>query len=375
MSVVNWVILVVSLALPPLVTAIGWWRAKVSRWPVQRVQGFLTITWLLVVIPLFWTMYANLPQAICGPNWFVCDGSVLLLITLITFTAMFTVVHFMDREFRGTDWSLAEGLSYRLRGLALDFLAYILILTSAIAVYTALSHFAINKNVMNILGRLITPTGILGVSVAYPQLLTLFMRGKPLPDGHLREEVNLLLSRANLRVNDIILLPGRRGKIANAWVAGALPANRSLFLTEYLLDQLSLEEIRAIVAHELGHLHHRHLQKHTLLNLIWCIIFGLVFAGVAQVITLTLASALITGMALGLIWTLLFGVISRRSEFEADRFAAILVGDPETVIKALSRLQVPMAKAEDEATSRWLQALQTHPTLSERVKNIRAAFT
>lgn len=278
----------------------------------------------------------------CGPNWFVCDGSVLLLITLITFTAMFTVVHFMDREFRGTDWSLAEGLSYRLRGLALDSLPFFLVVMALITMYTSLSHFAVNKNVMNVLGWIIAPTVTLGVSVAYPQLLTLFMRGKPMPDGHLREEVNLLLSRANLMVNDIILLPGRRGKIANAWVAGALPSNRSLFLTEYLLDQLPPEDIQAIVAHELGHLHHRHLQKHTLLNLIW---------------------------------TLLFGVVSRRSEFEADRFAAILVGDPETVIKALSRLQVPMAKAEDEATSRWLQALQTHPTLSERVKNIRAAFT
>ncbi len=35
----------------------------------------------------------------------------------------------------------------------------------------------------------------------------------------------------------------------------------SVFLTDYLLEHLTLEEIETIFAHELGHIKHRHLLK------------------------------------------------------------------------------------------------------------------
>jgi STE24 endopeptidase len=99
---------------------------------------------------------------------------------------------------------------------------------------------------------------VAAVAVLYPWLLRACWRATRLPDGPVREQLEAALARWNLRVSDIMVWP-TDGRMANAAVAGLVPSLRYVFLTDALVKHFSPKELEAVLAHEMGHLRHRHL--------------------------------------------------------------------------------------------------------------------
>ncbi|BAL25281.1 M48 family metallopeptidase [Azoarcus sp. KH32C] len=89
----------------------------------------------------------------------------------------------------------------------------------------------------------------------------LFNKFTPLADEALKTRVENLLARCGFRSRGLFVMDGsRRSAHGNAYFTGFGAAKRIVFF-DTLLDKLSVEEVEAVLAHELGHFHHRHIWK------------------------------------------------------------------------------------------------------------------
>ena len=100
------------------------------------------------------------------------------------------------------------------------------------------------------------------VNYAGPIVLDpLFNKFKPLPAGELRSDVIEMAEEAGVKVGEVYEMDAsRRTTAANAYVAG-LGSTKRVVLYDTLLRDFTPEEVRLVVAHELGHVHHRDVPR------------------------------------------------------------------------------------------------------------------
>jgi STE24 endopeptidase len=98
--------------------------------------------------------------------------------------------------------------------------------------------------------------------VIYPSWIApLFNRFQPLQDPALTERVTALMQRCGFQSSGLFVMDGsRRSAHANAYFTGFGSAKRVVFF-DTLLSLLTPQEVDAVLAHELGHYHHRHIGK------------------------------------------------------------------------------------------------------------------
>lgn len=189
----------------------------------------------------------------------------------------------------------------------------------------------------------------------------------PLPADHPVTQMAMALGRdAGVRIEAVRVITLGEMKIANAMVSGLWPWLRRIYVTDHMLATFSVAEIRAILAHEVGHLRHGHL---------W---WYLGFALGGTLIIPRMIDALdhleflrhsVWGLliAMGLYWGLMFKFLSRRFEREADRFAVAATGDIVLFQQALEKLADVNGTVKQY--SKW-DIFQTHPPIAERVKAV-----
>jgi STE24 endopeptidase len=93
---------------------------------------------------------------------------------------------------------------------------------------------------------------------AFPLLLRLIWQTHPLPAGPLRDRLEASATHAGIGMRDILVWQ-TNSLAVNAAVAGFFPQLRYVFLSDGLLELLDDDEIEAVLGHEMGHIHHRHL--------------------------------------------------------------------------------------------------------------------
>jgi STE24 endopeptidase len=189
------------------------------------------------------------------------------------------------------------------------------------------------------------------VLTLYPTLIApLFNKFTPLADATLRTRIEALLQRAGFKSSGVFVMDGsKRSSHGNAYFTGLGKSKRIVFF-DTLLGQLAPEQIEAVLAHELGHFHHRHILK----RIGFMFVFSLVLLGLLAWLKgapwfyagLGVASAT-DATALGLFFlalpvflfplTPLMSLYSRKHEFQADAFAA-RHSLPAHLISALVRL-------------------------------------
>ncbi len=159
----------------------------------------------------------------------------------------------------------------------------------------------------------------------------------------LDRELKELGQSAGLHVARIFVWRTGPQRIANAAVAGLLRRYQRFFITDHLLRRLSLPEIRAVMAHEIGHAKLRHPVFNYLLALsagvflIWSLLALVPIleqTGLGDSVT---GSVLIIGLDGIYIFTI-FSFFLRRFEHQADMVAVALSGSPEPFAAALTRL-------------------------------------
>ena len=185
----------------------------------------------------------------------------------------------------------------------------------------------------------------------YPTWIApLFNKFAPLDDAPLKARIEALLQRCGFATSGLFVMDGsRRSNHGNAYFTGFGKSKRIVFF-DTLLGRLQPVEVEAVLAHELGHFKHRHVIKRIVL------LFALSLAGLALLGQLIDADWFFNGLgvsvqntALALIlfflvapvfsflMTPLLSLLSRRHEFEADRYAA-KHASADDLVKALVKL-------------------------------------
>jgi len=218
------------------------------------------------------------------------------------------------------------------------------------------------------------------ISFLYPVLIEpVFNKFTPMPAGELRTSLLDLASRDGVPVEDVLVADAsRRTTALNAYVSG-LGSTRRIVVYDTTLQELKPEEIRSIVAHELGHVKHRDVWYGTALGALGmaaavCVLYLLLgsqrLLDRAGVSSLGDARSLPLVLALVTVLTTLGGpvqlLMSRRIEARADVHALDLTGDPATFIAMQRRLAV--ANLSDLDPLPLVYGLfASHPTAPERI--------
>ena len=171
-------------------------------------------------------------------------------------------------------------------------------------------------------------------------IMPLFNKFTPLEDETLKAKVTDLMTRVGLSAKGFFVMDGsRRSAHSNAFFTG-MGSNKRVVFFDTLLQQLSLEEMEAVLAHELGHFKLKHIPKlmitSFLMSLVglWTLGFlsGQAWFYTGLGVTPSLsgsndALALLLFMEVVPLVSFLFSPLSsarsRKFEFEADAFAKI----------------------------------------------------
>ena len=194
----------------------------------------------------------------------------------------------------------------------------------------------------------------------------------PLPEGETRSDVLELADAAGVKVGEVYSIDAsRRTTAANAYVTGLGPTKR-VVLFDTLLDRYSRDEIRVVVAHELGHVRNRDVPRGVLYaamvapgaalavqRLSWELSEERGSAGALP--ALALAAALV-GAPVAVIGNRLSRAIERRS----DAYSLALTDAPDAFISFERAIAVQ--NVADLEPPRWLTSLlATHPPTAERI--------
>jgi STE24 endopeptidase len=223
-----------------------------------------------------------------------------------------------------------------------------------------------------------------GVAVAGTGALTflapvvldpLFNSFTPLAAGQTRSDVLELAERAGVSVGEVYEVDAsRRTSAANAYVSG-LGATKRVVLFDTLLAELTREETRLVVAHELAHVRHRDVPRglaHLALSApagmyaVAQLTRRLDRSGAQPATAATLpALVLALGLVSAAVGTIACG-LSRAVERRADAFSLTLADAPEPFISFERRIVTQ--NLADPDPPRWLvELIGTHPPTIERI--------
>ncbi|MFC7140674.1 M48 family metalloprotease [Halosimplex aquaticum] len=151
-----------------------------------------------------------------------------------------------------------------------------------------------------------------------------------------------------------------RTRLGSAFAAGLVPGAEYVFCTESLFAVLDDEELRAVVAHEVGH----HEHEHVLLRYSIVAAAAGVALGVASAAPQLALAAILVGTAPAAV---VLAWVVRRTEEQADAYAAAAVSGA-ALASALETLAENRYVAEATGPSRLLSY---HPPLTERITRLR----
>ena len=222
----------------------------------------------------------------------------------------------------------------------------------------------------------------------YPTWIApLFNRFNPLPAGETRSRIEALLARCGFQADGLFVMDGsKRSSHGNAYFTGFGRHKRIVFF-DTLLERLTPAQIEAVLAHELGHFHCRHVQKRMLLMFTGSLAFLWLLGQLIDAPWFYAGLGATTGeappqTALALILFFLalpvflfpFSPIgswlSRRDEFAADAFAA-RHASASALEQALLKLYQDNAST---LTPDPLHSLfyDSHPSAGERIAHLHA---
>jgi Zn-dependent protease with chaperone function len=172
--------------------------------------------------------------------------------------------------------------------------------------------------------------------IGLPKLVIWWWQCRPLPDGEFKERLLALMAKSGVKARGILVWGPRGSGLLNACVLGPWASYRYVLISPQLLDELTMEEKEAVLAHELGHARFGHL---SLLFIMLVTMIALLdpVSDALHVTSPLLASGVSIAFIILYIWGF-FGSIMRQCEREADLASAELLGTPQPLIAALEKL-------------------------------------
>tara|TARA_B100000780_G_scaffold21629_1_gene13906 strand:- start:2852 stop:4081 length:1230 start_codon:yes stop_codon:yes gene_type:complete len=213
-------------------------------------------------------------------------------------------------------------------------------------------------------------------------IVPLFNKQRALEKGDLKDAITKYANSVGFTLNNIFVInASKRSTKANAYFSG-FGNQKQITLYDTLINDLTIDEIVAVLAHEVGH----YKRKHIVFNLI----ASIMLTGVTLFLLSLFIHTPILSSALGVsvpsfhIGLIAFGILysplseitrmfmnymSRKFEYQADNYAKETFAS-EPLISSLKKLS---KNSLSNLTPHFLYVFihYSHPTLFDRVKNLK----
>lgn len=214
-------------------------------------------------------------------------------------------------------------------------------------------------------------------------IMPLFNKFTPLEDGELKEKIMTYARVQNFKLSGIFTMDGsKRSTKLNAFFTGFGKFRKIVFF-DTLLEKIDNDEIVSVLAHEMGHFKRHHIWKMMAISVLQT---GLVFyllslfinnPGLFQAFkmeNLSIYASLIFFAFLyspiSTLLSILFNIMLRAHEYQADNFAAQTTGKPEILVRALKKLSLAnLSNLTPHPAMVFLS--YSHPPVLERIRALR----
>jgi len=215
-------------------------------------------------------------------------------------------------------------------------------------------------------------------------IMPLFNKFTPLEEGELKQAIGTYARDQNFKLKGLFKMDGsRRSSKSNAFFTG-FGKYRRIVLFDTLIKNYDVDELVSVLAHEMGHYKRKHILKMMIISILTN---GLMFFILSLFInnpgmfaafrmdnfsiyaSLLFFSFLYT--PINIIFSLAGNVLSRKHEYEADKYAVSTYKKPEAFILALKKLSVDNLS---NLTPHPLKVFisYSHPPVLARIKVLRA---
>ncbi len=214
-------------------------------------------------------------------------------------------------------------------------------------------------------------------------IMPLFNKFTPLADGELKSAIERYAEGQHFRLQGIFTMDGsRRSTKSNAFFTG-FGRFRRIVLFDTLIEKHSVEELVAILAHEVGHCKMKHIFRLLSMSIATS---GIMFFILSLFLNSPSLSTAFRMEHTSLYATLFFfaflyapieillgigaNMLSRRHEFEADAFAYRTVKSSEPLITALKKLSVDnLSNLTPHPAKVFIE--YSHPPVLARIQSLR----
>lgn len=218
-------------------------------------------------------------------------------------------------------------------------------------------------------------------------------KAKPLaPNQHpeIHQIVRELAMRMKIPMPKLYITPAQQ---ANAFATGRSPSHASVAVTEGILQALSKEELRAVLAHELSHVKNR--------DILVASVAAVLASSISFLANMSLFAprssdddnpgsgilGLVIALTIPIAASLIQLAISRQREFGADEAGAKTIGDGEPLAQALLAIHDSTRRAPLQTNPAYsslyidnplggvggamMKLFSTHPPVEERVARLK----
>ncbi len=218
--------------------------------------------------------------------------------------------------------------------------------------------------------------------IAPTWIMPLFNKFTPMENGELKDAILKYAASVNFPIENIFVMDGsRRSSKSNAFFTG-FGRHKRIALYDTLIAKHTTPELVAILAHEIGHYKKKHIIQgmiisilHTGLLLFLLQVF-LDSPGLYEAFYMS-EESIYTGfiffgllyMPIEMVLSVIMQIISRKHEYEADRFAAETTGSRTDIINALKKLSAGnLSNLTPHPFYIFLN--YSHPPLLQRIKAV-----
>jgi heat shock protein HtpX len=198
------------------------------------------------------------------------------------------------------------------------------------------------------------------------------------------DTVKRLSQKAGIGMPEVAVYEGE----PNAFATGAFRDSAMVAVSSGLLDSMSREEVEAVLGHEIGHVANGDMVTLTLIQGVvntFVIFLSRIIGYVVDRVILKnergegmgfFVTVMVSQLVLGLFASMIVAWFSRRREFRADAASAGLLGSPQPMVAALSRLgglqpgalpQAMQASGISGGPGGWGALFATHPPIEQRI--------
>jgi STE24 endopeptidase len=374
--------------IPPVLT--GMYKPdeyhKSQEYTRSRIRfGFVTSSFGLLALLLFWfTGGFNFLDEIVRSwgfapitNGLLFIGILMIAYELLTLPFGIYATFVIEERFGFNKTTPRVFATDMLKGLALTIVLGGSLLAAVLALFQYAGDYAwlycwLAITVFSIIMQFVAPIWI----------MPLFNKFTPMKPGELKDAIQSYAHSTGYKIRNISIMDGsKRSTKANAFFTG-FGRTKRISLFDTLISKHTVKELVAVLAHEIGHYKKRHI--------IWGILIsvahtGLLFyllslllgsSGMYQAFYMDNTSIYAGLLFFGLLYTpvemvlsMALQMLSRRNEYEADRFAAQTTGEPESLIEALKKLHSDnLSNLTPHPFYVFLN--YSHPTLSQRIQAI-----